>query len=383
MDRLDDHTPRTVGAGHDAVPGAVDAFDREQRGHHLEHLVHGNGEADPLRSGPHRDVDADHLAIDVEQRAAGVARVDAGVGLDQVVVSLRAAHLHIAVEGRHDAAGHRVLVAVGIAKGEHRLPDHQVGRRADRDHGERLVVLDLDHREIGARVVGDERGRGRLPGGERDFDAANALDHVVVGDDVATGVDDDPGAHPVDSLQFTGALIIRIGHEFLPVDIDDAVAGRFDRLDDRRAASFDGTSRPRCGERHEQCDGWNNSPRTTHEDQAPKSPEQVRHSPVNDRLRCGSRVGDAGPAPQPTFHTPPSLNRTGQPRGPPPAPRDVIAFPDGAPWPEEWPSGGVSDESPKITHAAAGRQGSPRREGACGGRSGAAEPAGRERVRAR
>ena len=29
------------------------------------------------------DVDADQLAVDVEQRAAGVARVDAGVGLDQ------------------------------------------------------------------------------------------------------------------------------------------------------------------------------------------------------------------------------------------------------------------------------------------------------------
>ena len=350
------------------MPSPVDALDREQRGHHLKHPVHRDGEADPLRAGPDRDVDADHLAIDVEQRAAGVARVDAGVGLDQVVVPLRAAHLHVAVEGRHDAAGHGVLVAIGIAKGEHRLPDHQVGRRADRDHGERLVVLDLDHREIGSRVVGDERGRCRLAGGERYLDASNALDHVVVRDDVATGVDDDTGAHPVDSLQFAGTLVISIGHELLAVDVHDAVAARFDRLDDRRSASLDGASRPRCGERQQQSDCWNNSPRTTHEDQAPKSPKHFDAVRSSTRLRCGTRIGGAGPAPQPASPIPYSVNRTGQPRGPPPAMRDVIAFPDGARWPGEWPSGGVSDESPKITHAAAGRRSSPLQEGTCGRR---------------
>ena len=48
----------------------------------------------PLGAGSHRHVDADHLAVDVQQRSAGIAGIDAGVGLDQIVVTLRIAHLH-------------------------------------------------------------------------------------------------------------------------------------------------------------------------------------------------------------------------------------------------------------------------------------------------
>ena len=42
------------------------------------------GEGDALGAVAQGDVDADQLAVDVEQRAARVAGVDAGVGLDQV-----------------------------------------------------------------------------------------------------------------------------------------------------------------------------------------------------------------------------------------------------------------------------------------------------------
>ena len=48
--------------------------------------VDRRGEADALRAAAaDGGVDADDLAVDVEQRAAGVAEVDGGVGLDEVL----------------------------------------------------------------------------------------------------------------------------------------------------------------------------------------------------------------------------------------------------------------------------------------------------------
>ena len=54
--------------------------------------LRGDREADADRAAGGRDdgrVDADHLAIHVEQRPARIAAVDRGVGLDEVVVGTR------------------------------------------------------------------------------------------------------------------------------------------------------------------------------------------------------------------------------------------------------------------------------------------------------
>ena len=51
--------------------------------------VDRDGEADAdvaAAAAEDRGIDADHLAAEVEQRTAGVARIDGGVGLDEVVV---------------------------------------------------------------------------------------------------------------------------------------------------------------------------------------------------------------------------------------------------------------------------------------------------------
>ena len=60
-------------------------------------------EADADRAARRRDdggVDADHLAVHVEQRAAGIAAVDGGVGLDEVVIGTG---IDVAVARRDDA----------------------------------------------------------------------------------------------------------------------------------------------------------------------------------------------------------------------------------------------------------------------------------------
>src|SRR5690606_32342996 len=70
-------------------------------------LVGGDGEADALETaGAAGDgrVDADDLPADVDQRPAGVAGVDGGVDLDEVLVAPLAEDADIvAVEGADDA----------------------------------------------------------------------------------------------------------------------------------------------------------------------------------------------------------------------------------------------------------------------------------------
>jgi len=96
--RLNDRAPLAVALGHDPVPGPVDPLDGEQFRHHGQRLVDRDREADSLGAGPHGDVDADHLAVDVEEWPAGIARIDARVGLDEILVLLRAGHLDVAVK---------------------------------------------------------------------------------------------------------------------------------------------------------------------------------------------------------------------------------------------------------------------------------------------
>ena len=78
-----------------------------------------NGEADADRAARGRQdgrVDADDLAVHVEQRTAGIAFVDGGIGLDIVVVG---AGLDVAAAGRDDARRDRAAEAERVADRHH------------------------------------------------------------------------------------------------------------------------------------------------------------------------------------------------------------------------------------------------------------------------
>src|SRR4029079_8754738 len=70
--------------------------------------VDGDGEADVLRLAGRGRVDADDLAGRVEQRTAAVARVDRGIGLDQVRQGRAVLDRDASAKGRDDAARDRV-----------------------------------------------------------------------------------------------------------------------------------------------------------------------------------------------------------------------------------------------------------------------------------
>src|SRR5262249_45469165 len=73
----------------------------------------GEGDADrAARRREDRSVDADHRAVDVERRAAGIAAVHRRVDLDEVVIGTGA---DVAAARRDDAGGHGAAEAERIA----------------------------------------------------------------------------------------------------------------------------------------------------------------------------------------------------------------------------------------------------------------------------
>ena len=85
----------------------------------------GDGEADALRRRDARCVHADDLAGRVDQRAARVARVQGGVGLDEVVDEVARLRAQRAPQGAHHAGGDRRLKAERAADGHDELADLQ------------------------------------------------------------------------------------------------------------------------------------------------------------------------------------------------------------------------------------------------------------------
>src|SRR6185437_4483112 len=83
--------------------------------------VHRDGERETLRLLDDGDVDADDLALRVDQRATGVARVDGGVGLDDVLDHLAAIARKGAMERADDADGDGALQADRAANRDDKL----------------------------------------------------------------------------------------------------------------------------------------------------------------------------------------------------------------------------------------------------------------------
>ena len=148
----------------------------------------------PLLFDGDRRVDADDVAAGVEQRAARVARVDGGVGLDEVRQRLVVVGRDRAALGRHDAARDRVRVrAERAADGDDELADLERVRVADRG-GRQAGGVDLDDGEVGQRVDAVDRAGQDAAVLELDVELLAALDDVVVGEDPAVAVEDDAGA---------------------------------------------------------------------------------------------------------------------------------------------------------------------------------------------
>src|SRR4029077_20082704 len=91
----------------------------------LEHrlrLVDRHGKADSYATLRTVDggVDADDVAVRIEQRTAAIAGIDGGVRLNHAFQPLLLG-LNVAIDGAHDAGGKCAFEVEGIADGQHLL----------------------------------------------------------------------------------------------------------------------------------------------------------------------------------------------------------------------------------------------------------------------
>ena len=155
--------------------------------HHRLDRGGGNGEAQALHRiviGPHFQVgNANHLSPVVDERPAGVARVEGGGGLEQyhgVPV-----HVHIPVDGGDDAVGHGApqLLPQRIADGRHRVPHLQKGGVTELG-GRQAGAVDLQHRQIALCILSHQQGLEHTLILEHHIHGAASLNDVAVGDDI-------------------------------------------------------------------------------------------------------------------------------------------------------------------------------------------------------
>ena len=153
------------------------------------------GMAKPMPSEPpapreDRRVDARELAVHIDQRPARIAGIDGGVGLDEELI-VRDADLRPG-KRRDDAARHRLPDAERIADGKDEIADFETVRVGELDDGELSALgIEAQHGKVDVLVLEHDLGRELPPvrQGHGDFLFAASLDHVVVGNDEAAGID--------------------------------------------------------------------------------------------------------------------------------------------------------------------------------------------------
>jgi len=155
--------------------------------------VHGDCQAEPdARDGR---VDADDTAVRVGQRTAGAARVQRGVGLDDVLDQSggrAAAGGDAAAERTDDAGGHAAGQPERVTHGDHELTDTEtVGVAVLRRVGD--APVGAQDREVRQRIATDHVDAGGRTVRERRLTRRRPAHDVGVGDEVALGRQHDPG----------------------------------------------------------------------------------------------------------------------------------------------------------------------------------------------
>ena len=144
-------------------------------------------------------VDADEIAVEIDERAAGVAGVDRRVRLQDVVERIGFVFI-AAVDGGQHALRNGMLKTERIADRDDAFAEHDVVWKRER---RRLEVFwnrptgHADETEVVRRVKTDEFAFEGRPVPQTDFDVVGAFDDVKVGQDEASWIDDDAAAQRV------------------------------------------------------------------------------------------------------------------------------------------------------------------------------------------
>ena len=167
--------------------------------HNVFHCGTGNGKANAFHTGRIRKgadfhgIDADDLTVTIDQRTAGVAGIQGGIGLDQGHGPT--VHVHIPVDGGNDAVGigAPVLHAQRISDGSHGVADPQLGGIPEPGRNQ-ILGLHLKHCQVGNLVTGDQIRRENPVIGQQNINGTSPLHHMGVGDNIAICRKNDTGS---------------------------------------------------------------------------------------------------------------------------------------------------------------------------------------------
>ncbi len=228
-------------------PGYLDRTELYEVPGHLHRPVDGDGKADAATLGVDGGVDPNQAAGDVEEWAAGVARIDARIGLDEVLVDA-VIGLEGAGDGRYDAGGHGVAQAEGVADGDDGLAQEQLAGCTHIHGGQGRIGggrVDPQNREVELRCGADQRGVIAPTIREGGCDPMRASNDVVVRQD-------DPFGRQDHARSFTAAgprLEEQVGLRNFCSDRNYAWSDFLDGLDHRGSTPrVDGTCRDGAGQ---------------------------------------------------------------------------------------------------------------------------------------
>ena len=158
--------------------------------------IHRNGKPDAGVHAADERVDADHLAVNVDQRAAAVAGVDAGISLDKILVEHHLIREHPPPLGAHVADGDAVIQLVRRADRDGELADLGLVR-VTHLRGSQPGGIDLHHGDVRLAIHAEHLAVVLLAALKNDLHLFGILNHVTVGEDDAVLAVNQPGALPV------------------------------------------------------------------------------------------------------------------------------------------------------------------------------------------
>ena len=212
-----------------AEPGPAYTSELDQIFRDPVRQVDGNRESVPLvvsRLAGDGGIDSDDLPPEIHHRPPRVARIDHGVGLDEVLDGEPGVdpsrlvlpepppkQLKGASKGADDPYSHRVIQAIagatepGVADGHDPLSDTEVGRAPEVEPGQ-IGCVDLDHRDVREWIPSHDLGLEGAPILEKNGEKVRPVDDVVVGKDV-TILGDDESASPGDPIRPVLRILVR------------------------------------------------------------------------------------------------------------------------------------------------------------------------------
>src|SRR5439155_13499681 len=174
----------------DADVAATDPSILDQPARDILGGVDGDGETNALRGQNHHRIHADDFAARVDERPAGVARIQCRVRLDDVVHQPAGIGTERPPKGADHSGSDRAFETVRIANGDGELADADVLRFTQARGGE-VGRVNAEDGEVGVRILANQLRVGPSAIAEDHFDSVGAVNDVAVGQNKSVGTDDE------------------------------------------------------------------------------------------------------------------------------------------------------------------------------------------------